>query len=662
MNLSAIYCRVSTDDQESHGSSLPYQVETCLKYAEENGLKIGKKVNGENAIFLESFSWGYYDRPLLLELLSLVKTGKISSVIFTKRDRVARDQYVFQKIKKEIEEAGGKMIFAEEKLTGDTAIDSFMGSTIVGFAEWEREQIKRRTHAGKVQHARENKWTFGYVPYGYIRNPQTKQLEIYKDEADIIQLMYRLYLDEGYTLDKIIRYLESESLPPPCLSSKETTNQKSIANSRKNTGGKWIPSTIYRIFERGELYSGTYTAFRDIYKTEAGKTKLIGQRPKTEWVIVSIPPLITPEQAEKVLEKMEENRRFARKRSVRSYPLRWKLFCDCENPHHNMIGYPWQKVKKGKDKKPLLDNEGNKIKEYYTNYRCGLYNLRRTSEERHCKNHISGIKIESLVFDAIKELFLAPDTLFGYVLEQGKGNMRKAQEGTKERELEWDYSELLEKLKALMKKNERIEELFVDGTISKDRMKEMKERVQEEENKIQKALDTEEKLLRQETFSASARESWEVIRNELKEDIGFFFLEATDEEKRSLIELLIERIILTHGNNKHIIIRFKIPLDVSLEEKYMEDIELFANDGYGRETSIWVYNFPKIFPLGEIHTPIVSQEVQFEEPEKKKEENKKKNDKWGKWGGAGKNSLGSAISKALAFLKKKYTLSCKYDQ
>lgn len=56
MNLSAIYCRVSTDDQESHGSSLPYQVETCLKYAEENGLKIGKKVNGENAIFLESFS------------------------------------------------------------------------------------------------------------------------------------------------------------------------------------------------------------------------------------------------------------------------------------------------------------------------------------------------------------------------------------------------------------------------------------------------------------------------------------------------------------------------------------------------------------------------------------------------------------------------------
>lgn len=182
--------------------------------------------------------------------------------------------------------------------------------------------IKRRTHAGRVQHARENKWGFGHVPYGYTRNPQTKELQIYKDEADIVQLIYRLYLDEGYTFDKIIRYLESESLPPPCLSSKETTNQKNIANSRKNTGGKWIPSTIYRIFERGELYSGTYTAFRDIYKTIAGKTKLMGQRPKEEWVIVQVPSLISPEQAEKVLERMEQNRRFAKKRSVRSYPLR----------------------------------------------------------------------------------------------------------------------------------------------------------------------------------------------------------------------------------------------------------------------------------------------------------------------------------------------------
>jgi site-specific DNA recombinase len=142
------------------------------------------------------------------------------------------------------------MYFAEEKLTGDIAIDSFMGSTIVGFAEWERIQIQRRTHSGKIQHARENKWGFSYVPYGYIKNPTTKYLEIYEDEARIVKLIYRLYLEEGYTLDGLARYLTNEKIPPPSLSSKGTNNQKSIASSRKNSSGQWIASTIYRILER----------------------------------------------------------------------------------------------------------------------------------------------------------------------------------------------------------------------------------------------------------------------------------------------------------------------------------------------------------------------------------------------------------------------------
>ncbi len=664
MNLSAIYCRVSTDDQESHGSSLPYQVETCLKYAQENELTLGKKTSGERAIFQEQFSGAYYDRPQLLELLSLVKTGKISTVIFTKRDRVARDQYVFQRIKKEIEEAGGKMIFAEEKLTGDTAIDSFMGSTIVGFAEWEREQIKRRTHAGKVQHARENKWSFAFVPYGYTKNPTTKQLEIFEDEARIVRLIYRLYLEEGHTLDGIARYLDNEKIPPPSLSTKGTNNQKSIANSRKNISWKWIASTIYRIFERGELYSGTYTAFRDIYKTVAGKTQKIGEREKDLWVIIQVPPLVSVSEAEEVLERLEQNRRFAKKRSVRSYLLRGKLLCDCESPYHNMVGYPWQKVKKGKDGKALVDTEGNKIKDYYTNYRCSLFSIGKTDESRRCSNHISGIKIESLVIDTIKELFLSPESMFEYAIEREQGNGGKTWENAWEGQIEWDYTELVEKLRNLMKKHERIEELFVDGTISKERMKEMKEHVGNEQARLAKILEKEEQILRQEAFSTSARESWETIRKELWAQIGRFFLEATEEELRSLIELLVDRVMITHGEKKHVVIRFKIPLDIQLEEKYMEDAELFADDEHGKETSIGTYNFPTIFPLGEIHTPIVSKELQFEESEQKKEEENKKrskNDKWGKWGGTWGNSISSAISKTLGYLKKKYTLNCRLD-
>jgi hypothetical protein len=73
----------------------------------------------------------------------------------------------------------------------------------------------------------------------------------------------------------------------------------------------------------------------------------------------------------------------------------------------------------------------------------------------------------------------------------------------------------VEKLRNLMKKHERIEELFVDGTISKERMKEMKEHVENEQERLSKILEKEEQILRQEAFSTSARESWETIRKEL---------------------------------------------------------------------------------------------------------------------------------------------------
>lgn len=160
MQKGAIYCRVSTDEQEANGMSLPYQRESCLKFAETNGLPVP-----EELVFLESYSGGFLDRPQLDKVLNLAKRGEIGFVVFTKRDRVARDQYVFQKIMKDLSDAGVRVYYSEEKLTGDQAMDSFMGSTIIGFASWEREQIKLRTNAGKRQHAKSGKFPFGHVPY-----------------------------------------------------------------------------------------------------------------------------------------------------------------------------------------------------------------------------------------------------------------------------------------------------------------------------------------------------------------------------------------------------------------------------------------------------------------------------------------------------------------
>ena len=52
----AIYCRVSTDDQEKEGTSLTTQLEACQKYCQDKGYTVVKR-------FSETYSGITLDRP-----------------------------------------------------------------------------------------------------------------------------------------------------------------------------------------------------------------------------------------------------------------------------------------------------------------------------------------------------------------------------------------------------------------------------------------------------------------------------------------------------------------------------------------------------------------------------------------------------------------------
>gem|GEM_PF-4465807 len=60
-------------------------------------------------------------------------------------------------------------------------------------------------------------------------------------------------------------------------------------------------------------------------------------RDKSEWIEINIPKIITLRQAEAILKKMDDNKRFSQKNAVRSYMLQGKMFCDCEAKHHNFV-------------------------------------------------------------------------------------------------------------------------------------------------------------------------------------------------------------------------------------------------------------------------------------------------------------------------------------
>lgn len=636
MSLGSIYCRVSTEDQMTHGLSLPFQRESCLKFAKEHNLKID-----ENAIFLEQYSWWEYDRPLLSKLLLLIKQGKITFVIFTKRDRVARDQFVFQKIKREIEDCGAKIYFAEETLTGNTAIDSFFGSTLVGFSEYEREIIKIRTHSGKVQHARQNKWAFASVPFWYTKNPNSKELEIYEDEAKVVRYIFNLYLSGDYSIDSLTKHLTNENIPPPSASSKWAWTQKGVAWNRKNSSYKWIPSTVYRVLEKSELYSWSYTAFRNQYKKIWWKSIYIWERPKEEWISIAVPPIITKDEASIIDDKLAYNKRFAERWAKQFYLLRGKLMCSCQPELHNML---WNSRMKRKIRVDWSIYEYEKIE-----YRCSLRTKVKVDDDRRCKNAILSRKVELVVIDTIKELFMNPDTIFDYELvKYGWGN-----------DNEWDspirYLELREKLESMVAKIERAEELFIDWLITKDRLKWMKENLENESEDIKKNLIKEEKYLHREAFMESMIESWEDMRKEFNSVVEEFFRIGTPEQIREIIDILVDQVIISPDKSKSLIIRLKIPFDISLSDRYYDDEKMLWTDEYGKNHEIMTIDnlVPMKLPLWELHEPIESKEVVFES-EKKKDDDSDKKRKW--WGGWWSSPIAWAIEKMIEFVER---VKCK---
>lgn len=93
----AIYCRVSTEDQESEGTSLQTQLDACLAYCEQKGYQVVRSFN-------ETYSGLILERPKLTELRELIRAHDIDMVVVYCLDRLSRDPKHGVMLTQELEE------------------------------------------------------------------------------------------------------------------------------------------------------------------------------------------------------------------------------------------------------------------------------------------------------------------------------------------------------------------------------------------------------------------------------------------------------------------------------------------------------------------------------------------------------------------------------
>ncbi len=227
----AIYLRVSTDKQADHGLGLDVQETAARTWAKTHGHKVATVIADEGisgASDLEA-------RPGLVEVMDLIRSGRVGGVVVYRLDRLARDLIVQETLLGEFRRLGGQVFSSSAAeanyLTDDPADPSrkLIRQVLGAVAEYERAMTALRLQSGRAAKATAGGYAYGAPPLGYVA--EDGELSLCPDEAETLARIYELR-DEGKSLREIAVVLETEDRPT------------------KRGGSRWHPNTLSRILAR----------------------------------------------------------------------------------------------------------------------------------------------------------------------------------------------------------------------------------------------------------------------------------------------------------------------------------------------------------------------------------------------------------------------------
>lgn len=251
--FTALYSRVSTDEQAREGISLSEQQERMKAYCRAMDW-------GDNFLLFidDGYSAKNLDRPKLTKLLKAVESGKISRVLVTKLDRLSRKLKDLLDLIELFQQNKVSFISIGESFDTNTSPGRLTLQVLGAVAEFERERIRERVVENMQHAAKSGKWQT-QSPYGY--NLLDKELVINEEEAKIVKEVFDLYLQKGLGFYSIAKKL----------------NERGIPSKQKK---EWSIRSI-KLMLTNPVYKGTLIWNR----TDRSKEKQV-EKDSDEWIIV----------------------------------------------------------------------------------------------------------------------------------------------------------------------------------------------------------------------------------------------------------------------------------------------------------------------------------------------------------------------------------------
>ena len=245
-------------------------------------------------------------------------------------------------------------------------------------------------------------------------------------------------------------------------------------------------------------------------------------RPRSEWVEVTVPAILSEEIWHQAQEKLAMKQKFAKRNNKRHfYLLRSLLVCD-------LCGRTLS---------------GRTYKEQAT-YFCGNHGKHATPGTTAHTRTIKGQIIEPLIWDAVVKLLRNPNLMMDAWASQGK-----PQEITPE-----EADQLEARLRTLQRQWVRILDAFQDGLVLKEELALRKKRLEQEKHTVEQRLHQIRHQVHQ------AHEQSQVLKDftAFCQQIDASLNDPSPETKQKVIRLLIDHVVV--GENE-IVIKHIVPTD-----------------------------------------------------------------------------------------------------
>jgi site-specific DNA recombinase len=381
-------------------------------------------------------------------------------------------------------------------------------------AEFERTLICDRMRRGRLTHLRAGQLLpWSRAPFGYHLDPEHPRdpacLRLDPAAATVVQEMFAWYLESRTTVHAIALRLTQLGMLAP--TGKPRWNVASVRGILKNPA---YTGTAY-----GNRTRSVPASHRKSALLPVGPGLSYRYRPREEWIGVSVPALVSPDVFDRVQEKLAHNQQCsARNNTHFPYLLRALVSCG--------------QCRLGTTARTLLPSGPA----YYV---CqGRSNALRVAQGQRCTaRYIPAHALDDLVWQDLCTLLLEPEHLTA-ALGRAHGGHWLPQD------LQARQATLRQALAQLDTSQQRLLDAYLAGVLTLP----IFERKRHELTRRQEALQSQQRQLdavaHQHITLSAVAESLEAFCAQVRDGLQA----ATFEQRRALVELLIDRVIVTDGD------------------------------------------------------------------------------------------------------------------